>query len=385
MGFNLFPDPPVAPLLVGSNARLDSVFTQHAGTPLPELAGVYAQMMFVRVAMIGGTLAPSFFVTAGVGPSVLVTTDPTPVYRETAVGGAGTGFVGDAFLIEESANVFQILVGLDQSTAETWKLGIRNNDPAADRLYTWVAADSAAETVQPWVNPVTFAPAFAEAISEQFVPVSAEVGAPVTLSGKNFHIGTPRVSFGATAANLLTAPAPTSLKVAVPAGLSPETDMAITVTTDAGTTTSALKFRSLSRHVVLLGHPDHGIETIAQKLGAAGFPKVTVGPESFTDTTELVVSVVSCVDGPMPGTRTSILALAGRVLQRVAIVMTKVDQVDDAEIRALVELETRELLARCGITPLDPGQVVKSPLQDVGVEIDRILLTPKRNYLVVAP
>lgn len=60
MGFSLYPDPPV-PLVVGANGgQVDSVLTQRAGAPRPDPTGIYAQMMFMRVAMKVGAVAPKF-------------------------------------------------------------------------------------------------------------------------------------------------------------------------------------------------------------------------------------------------------------------------------------------------------------------------------------
>jgi IPT/TIG domain len=384
VGFSLFPDPPVKLLAIPANATADSVFPQRAGAPPPDLAGVYAQVMFVRVAMIGGTVVPELVMTAGTGPPVVVTTEATAMFRESGIGG-GVGFVGDVSLTQPAGNVVEIMVGFDQVSTETWKLGIHNNDPTTDRLYTWVVADSAAEAAQPWVDPATFAPSFAESEAEQFVPDSGMTGTSVTLSGNNFHIGQPQLTFGAIPATLTAAPTPTSLTVAVPAGLAPDSATPITVTTDAGTATSALKFHFFERHVVLIGDPHHSVDAIAQILTTAGCTKVSTDPATVTDTTELVATVVSCTVGPMPATRSSILGLAGHVLARAAIVITKVDLVIDQEIQALVQAETLELLALPGITPLDADQVIKSPTQNVAAEIKRILSTPPRNYHVVAP
>ena len=153
MGFTLYPQPAVRSLVVGKGgARVDTDFLQRAGTPLPEFAGIYAQMMFLRVAMIAGdAAAPStLFLTAGSGPSVEIGTDPRSVFRAT--GGAGTGVVGDVFLVTGPGNAFQVMVGFEELTSEAWKLGIRNNDPAADLDFTWVVADNAGETNQPWVD-----------------------------------------------------------------------------------------------------------------------------------------------------------------------------------------------------------------------------------------
>ena len=379
MTFTLYPDPAVLPLTVGRNSRVDAAFAQRAGAPPPDLAGIYAQAMFLRVSMIGGLALPEFFITAGTGTPVAVVADPTPVFRAP-----GGGFVGDVFMTAQEDNVFQICVGFEKATDETWQLGIRNTHPTDDLLYTWVVADLAADTAQPWVDPAAFAPRFDNAEGE-FSPATGTWRTPVTLHGSNFHIGAARVSFGSTPAPLLAPATPTELKVAVPDELQPESAEPITVVTAAGTATTSTSFRLQSRHIVLLGHQDHGIEGVRDGLTAGGFPTVTVGPESFSDDAELVAVVVSCLDGPMPGTRQSVLALGGKILARAAIVITKVELVQDPEIQALVEAETRELLALSGITPMDADQVIKTPTQDVAAQIELLLGTPKRNYHVEVP
>ena len=57
------------------------------------------------------------------------------------------------------------------------------------------------------------------------------------------------------------------------------------------------------------------------------------------------ILVVSAADGPMPQTREHILlGQAGRRAGDGGVYLNKVDQVDDAELLELVELEVRELL-----------------------------------------
>ncbi|MCI9870558.1 hypothetical protein [Arthrobacter humicola] len=249
MVFALFPDPPVAPRTVPAGGRGDAGFVQSAGTPVPEFTGIYERMMFLRVAMIGGSVAPTVFMQAGRGPAVAVAAATQPVFRATRPDGAGTGFVGDVFLVPGVGNVLRLVVGFDRATEETWTLGIRNNDPSAERHFTWVVADSEAETVQPWVDPGSFIPAFAD---PSFTPDAGTAGTAVSLSGRNFNVGIPRVSFGTAAASLLAPPAAGSLTVAVPEGLvtpgQPEADVPVSVETAAGTAQAAASFRILAWH-----------------------------------------------------------------------------------------------------------------------------------------
>jgi hypothetical protein len=247
MGFMLFPDPKLAALTVDRNGgRVDTSFSQLTGAPLPEFSGIYARMMFIRVAMLGGSVAPTMFLRAGQGPPVAVSTSSQPVFRATTAGGAGTGFVGDVFLAPGSDNVLRVLVGFDRETVEVWKLGIGNNDPAVERQFTWVVADNPADAAQPWVDPAKAVPSFAAA---PFAPDRGAPGTPVVLSGTNFHIGTPKVTFGNRPALLLAPPAPTALTVAVPDGLvtpgQPGADVSVTVTSSAGTAVAPGGFHAL--------------------------------------------------------------------------------------------------------------------------------------------
>ena len=56
------------------------------------------------------------------------------------------------------------------------------------------------------------------------------------------------------------------------------------------------------------------------------------------------ILVVSAADGPMPQTREHILLARQVGVPALAVFMNKVDQVDDAELLDLVEMEIRELL-----------------------------------------
>src|SRR5690606_24294131 len=57
------------------------------------------------------------------------------------------------------------------------------------------------------------------------------------------------------------------------------------------------------------------------------------------------ILVVNAADGPMPQTREHILLARQVGVPALVVYMNKVDQVDDAEILELVELEVRELLS----------------------------------------
>ena len=59
------------------------------------------------------------------------------------------------------------------------------------------------------------------------------------------------------------------------------------------------------------------------------------------------ILVVNAADGPMPQTREHILLARQVGVPALVVYMNKVDQVDDAELLDLVEMEIRELLSFC--------------------------------------
>ena len=74
------------------------------------------------------------------------------------------------------------------------------------------------------------------------------------------------------------------------------------------------------------------------------------------------ILVVNAADGPMPQTREHILLARQVGVPQLVVYMNKVDQVDDAEILELVELEMRELLTYYGFDgdniPVIPGSAL---------------------------
>jgi elongation factor Tu len=58
------------------------------------------------------------------------------------------------------------------------------------------------------------------------------------------------------------------------------------------------------------------------------------------------ILVVSAADGPMPQTREHVLLARQVNVPHIVVFLNKVDQVDDAELLELVELEVRELLSK---------------------------------------
>ncbi|MFE5923812.1 IPT/TIG domain-containing protein [Streptomyces sp. NPDC056468] len=74
-----------------------------------------------------------------------------------------------------------------------------------------------------------------------FTPKLGQVGQPVTLSGTNFNVGTPKVFFGTTEAQIQGAPTATQIVVKVPTGLAAG-PVDVKVQTQGGTVISPGKF-----------------------------------------------------------------------------------------------------------------------------------------------
>ena len=70
------------------------------------------------------------------------------------------------------------------------------------------------------------------------------------------------------------------------------------------------------------------------------------------------ILVVSAADGPMPQTREHILLARQVGVPAIVVYMNKVDQVDDAELLELVEMEIRDLLSSYGF-PGDEIPIIK--------------------------
>jgi len=106
------------------------------------------------------------------------------------------------------------------------------------------------------------------------------------------------------------------------------------------------------------------------------------------------ILVVSAADGPMPQTREHILLARQVGVPYIVVYMNKADQVDDAELLELVEMEVRELLDKYEFpgdkTPIVTGSALKalegdtSEIGTVSVEklvaaMDDYIPVPKRD------
>ena len=87
------------------------------------------------------------------------------------------------------------------------------------------------------------------------------------------------------------------------------------------------------------------------------------------------ILVVSAADGPMPQTREHILLARQVGVPNIVVFLNKVDQVDDAELLDLVEMEVRDLLSSYEFdgdnTPIIKGsalKVLESSSKDVNAE-----------------
>jgi len=82
------------------------------------------------------------------------------------------------------------------------------------------------------------------------------------------------------------------------------------------------------------------------------------------------ILVVSAADGPMPQTREHILLARQVGVPRIVVFLNKADQVDDAELQELVEMEVRELLSNYDFpgddTPIITGSALKALEGDDG-------------------
>ncbi len=102
------------------------------------------------------------------------------------------------------------------------------------------------------------------------------------------------------------------------------------------------------------------------------------------------ILVVSAADGPMPQTREHILLARQVGVPYIIVYMNKADQVDDAELLELVEMEIRELLDSYDFpgddTPIIVGSALKAlegDTSDIGVPSIEKLLEALDEYIPV--
>jgi elongation factor Tu len=102
------------------------------------------------------------------------------------------------------------------------------------------------------------------------------------------------------------------------------------------------------------------------------------------------ILVVSAADGPMPQTREHILLARQVGVPYIIVYMNKADQVDDAELLELVEMEIRELLSSYDFpgddTPIITGSALKAlegDTSEIGVPSIEKLLEALDSYIPV--
>ncbi|MFC3640253.1 elongation factor Tu, partial [Camelimonas fluminis] len=124
--------------------------------------------------------------------------------------------------------------------------------------------------------------------------------------------------------------------------------------------TSHVEYETANRHYAHVDCPGHADYVKNMITGAAQM--------------DGAILVVSAADGPMPQTREHILLARQVGVPALVVFMNKVDQVDDAELLELVELEIRELLSKYEF-PGDDIPIVKGSalmaLEDKSPEIGR--------------
>ncbi|MCO5114355.1 MAG: elongation factor Tu [Bdellovibrionaceae bacterium] len=144
--------------------------------------------------------------------------------------------------------------------------------------------------------------------------------------------------------------------------------------------TSHVEYETANRHYAHVDCPGHADYVKNMITGAAQM--------------DGAILVVNAADGPMPQTREHILLARQVGVPAMVVFMNKVDQVDDAELLDLVELEIRELLSKYEFPgdeiPIVRGSALKALEGDeseIGTqaimklmeEVDRYIPAPQRD------
>ena len=130
--------------------------------------------------------------------------------------------------------------------------------------------------------------------------------------------------------------------------------------------TAHVEYESENRHYAHVDCPGHADYVKNMITGAAQM--------------DGAVLVVSAADGPMPQTREHILLARQVGVPYIVVYLNKADQVDDAELLELVEMEVRELLDTYEFpgddTPVITGSALKAlegDTSDIGIpSIDKL-------------
>jgi len=137
--------------------------------------------------------------------------------------------------------------------------------------------------------------------------------------------------------------------------------------------TAHVEYESADRHYAHVDCPGHADYVKNMITGAAQM--------------DGAILVVSAADGPMPQTREHILLARQVGVPHIVVYLNKADQVDDAELLELVEMEVRELLTSYEFpgddTPIITGSALKAldgDTSDTGVPSIQKLLEEMDKY-----
>ena len=133
--------------------------------------------------------------------------------------------------------------------------------------------------------------------------------------------------------------------------------------------TAHVEYQSESRHYAHVDCPGHADYVKNMITGAAQM--------------DGAILVVSAADGPMPQTREHILLSRQVGVPYILVYMNKADQVDDAELLELVEMEIRELLDSYEFPGDDTPIIIGSALKALEGDSSEIG-TPSIDKLVEA-
>ena len=137
--------------------------------------------------------------------------------------------------------------------------------------------------------------------------------------------------------------------------------------------TAHVEYESEARHYAHVDCPGHADYVKNMITGAAQM--------------DGAILVVSAADGPMPQTREHILLARNVGVPNIVVFLNKADQVDDAELVELVEMEVRELLSEYDFDgdniPIISGSALKAlegDTSEVGSEAIEKLVTTMDEY-----
>ena len=138
--------------------------------------------------------------------------------------------------------------------------------------------------------------------------------------------------------------------------------------------TAHVEYESDNRHYAHVDCPGHADYVKNMITGAAQM--------------DGAILVVSAADGPMPQTREHILLARQVGVPYIVVYLNKADQVDDAELLELVEMEVRDLLSTYEFpgddTPIITGSALKAfdgDTSDIGIPSINALIEAMDSYI----